>query len=138
MSSKAFKNSLTRSLNSVLRVRDNLGLAKAEVKFLTRTWTGKRPGEGSVSDVIIPVIPSPSIIDYSHKLAIVQAGAIRQGDLILKHLSKDKFSREELLNQTKSPAIESFWDVNGILYKGVSCTDHLFSWSLQIRPVTAG
>lgn len=131
------KDTLASSLKSALSVRDKLGLAKATVYLLTREWDGKRPGEGKSWDYRRKMNPSPTIRDYGHSLRIVEAGAIRQGDLILKHIDRE-LTREQILNLTDKPNIESYWEVNGRLYKAVKENDQLFYWTVQIRPTTGG
>jgi hypothetical protein len=120
-----------------LGVRDRLGLSKAAVSLLTKSWDGKKPGEGSCTESRMEMHPSPTIKDYGHDLRIVEAGAIRQGDLLLKHLDR-KLTREQILNQTDRASVESYWEIDGRLYKAVKEKDEIFYWSVQVRPTSGG
>lgn len=129
--------SLGKALDGALSVRDKLGLSKAQVVLVTRTWEGKVPGEGNASDVRKQILPSPTIKDYGHDIRIAEAGAIKQGDLIMKHLSKE-LTRQEILNQTDKKNVERFWEIDGRRYQGVKEKDHIVYWSLQVRPTVQG
>jgi hypothetical protein len=131
--SKSLTKSLSGSLKSALSVRDKLGLSKAQVVLVSRTWSGKAPGEGNASDERKQILPSPTIKDYGHDLRIVAAGAIQQGDLFLKHLPRE-LTRNEILNITEEKNQEQFWEIDGRRFQGVKEKDETFFWSLQVRP----
>lgn len=131
------KKALGGSLKSALSVRDKLGLSKAQVVLVTRKWSGAKPGEGNSRDDRKQILPSPTIKDYGHDLRIMDAGAVKQGDLFLKHLPRE-LTREEILNTTDKNNVECFWEVDGRRFQGVKEKDETFFWSLQIRPATGG
>ena len=127
---------LRSNINSILAIRDDLGAAKKPVLLVTRTWTGSEPGDGTFTDGEIPVLPSPAIKEFVDDYRIQEGGAVKQGDIRLKWISKQSFpTRAEIDCSVSSQKIEKFYKVGGVLYRVVQVGEQLLSWNVLLRRV---
>ncbi len=127
-------DSLIPNLDSVLGVRDSVGAVLHTVGILTRTWSGPKPGEGEPKDTIEKVSPTPGIVDYSHDLRLREGGMLRQGDIILRGLSKHKYPKEELIDcTTPKKSIEKFYLIDDRLYTVINVKEGYVTWNVQVR-----
>jgi hypothetical protein len=125
---------LKEDLNDILDIIDELGAYNYPLFFLTRTWSGVRAGEGTAKDVLTRVVPSPMIRDYSHDIRVQQGGAIQQGDLILRLLSKQSYPTQKHIDGSSDKLnVEKFYYINEGLYRVVSITENYLTWNVQIR-----
>lgn len=119
--------------DDILGLRDELGAIKEPVYLLTRKWTEKK-GVGLYSDMTETIFPTPYLVDYSHKLSVKEGGAIRQGDIILKHISKQRYPKEELIDCSVSDEkTEKWYKIGNRLYEVISVTQDYVYWNVQLR-----
>ena len=122
-------------MDDILGVRDDIGAIKnGPIYLLTRTWTGQK-GRGTFVDTQVQVLPSPHVVNFSHSLRLREGGMIKQGDIMLKHLSKQKYPTEDLLDcTTDNPStVEKFYYMDGNLYECISVLEDYVYWNVQIR-----
>ena len=122
-------------MDDILGVRDDIGAIKnGPIYLLTRTWTGQK-GRGTYVDTQVQVLPSPHVVNFSHSLRLREGGMIKQGDIMLKHLSKQKYPTEDLLDCTVTDpsTVEKFYYVDGSLYECISVLEDYVYWNVQIR-----
>lgn len=133
---------LADAIDCALQVRDDLGLQIHNVHIITRTKAvadseleGFGP-EGTIRDTKVQIFPTPKIVDYSHSLRTREGGGVRQGDLVLKQISKSKYSRADI-DCTKTPEqgdnIEKYYYINEELYTVISVTEKTMWWNVQVR-----
>lgn len=135
--------SIQKSLDPILSVRDILGAQKHNVFLLKRTKSASNPeldefnSIDPVDEIEKQILPSPRIVDYSHDKRLREGGNIKQGDLLLKMISKNSFpSRDEIECITPSKNIERYYYINDDLYNVVSVTEDYVWWNVQIRKAT--
>lgn len=127
-------SSLQSSVDSALGIRDQLGIKIHDVFLLTRTWTGTRPGDGSAKDSVEQLLPTPKIVDYSHNLRLQEGGTIRQGDIILKGVSKGEYPDESVIDgSSHHKNIEHFYLIDDRLYNVINVKENYFTWDVQLR-----
>jgi hypothetical protein len=115
-------------------VRDSIGAGLKEVSIVTRTWTGEAPGDGTASETKMQILPTPRIVDLSQSLKIAPGGAVQQGDIILKHVSKVTLPTEdEAACRSESRSVEKFWEIGSVLYQVISVTESHLTWNVQLR-----
>jgi hypothetical protein len=114
-----------------------MGAQLADVFFVTRTWTGTRPGDGNFTDVEEKMNPLPEIRDYSHSLRLLESGSIKQGDLLLVGVSRNKYPEEaKLLTTTDSKNTEKYYRIGKHFYRTIFIKERLVTWDIQVRKVT--
>ena len=127
---------LTAIADDIYGVRDDDGAAIQNVYLVTRTWTGTEPGDGTSTDVVAQMLPTPAIINLEHNFHIERAGRYKKGDLLLKGISKGTYSTQASVDlSSNDKAIEKFYRINGELYTMVSIKESYISWDVQIRKV---
>lgn len=128
---------LRENINDVLSIRDELGAAKQPVALVTRTWSGTEPGDGTFTDASTPVVPSPSILAYTDDYRIKEGGAVQQGDIKLKWISKQSFpDRAAVECAIEAQNIEKFYSVGGFMYRVIQVEEKLLSWNVLLRKVS--
>ena len=126
--------SVRENIDSVLKIRDDLGAIKAEVFFKTRSWDGGRLGLGVATETITQILPSPSITRFEHRYSMKEIGRSKDGDLLLKAISINKYPNEaDVLCRTNSKNIEKFYFIDGELYSPVSVEKKYFYWNVVVR-----
>lgn len=129
------RKSLLNCVDKILDIRENLGALLAETYFVTRTWSGERPGDGSYSDSITKVEPQPNIKDLSHDIRLMEGGAYKQGVLLLTGFSQNQYTEEDLRTQTDSKNVEKFIKVGDHYYSTIHVRQKLVTWNVQVRKV---
>ena len=120
--------------DEILGLRDDLGATKHLVFILTRTWSGTRLASGTATDTKIQILPTPFIVDFSHDLRVREGGKIKQGDLLLKHISKQSHPNESSIDASSSAKnIKKFYYINNRLYQVISITESYVYWNIQVR-----
>jgi hypothetical protein len=128
---------LRQTVNPILSIRDELGASKQPVSIVTRKWTGTEPGDGSYRDSELPLLPSPSIVDYSADYRVREGGAVQMGDIRLKWISKQSFPvRSEVDGSSSSHSIERFYKVGKDLYRVIHVEEKLLCWNITLRKVS--
>lgn len=128
--------SLLKSVDCILGIREGLGAELAEVYIITRTWAGERPGDGEFIDVSKDLRPWPHIVDLGHNINVAEAGSIKQGDLILKQISRNLFTELDLLTCTDIDNVEKFIKVGNHYYRTIHVKEKLLTWDVHIRKVS--
>lgn len=127
---------LTAVADSLIGIRDDIGAAIHQVYFLTRTWSGTQPGDGTPTDVAVLMNPSPGVGDLSHKFAVAEPGRYKQGDLQLKMVSKQAYSSEDTIRlKSTSRNVEKFYRINSELYTVVHVKENYIYWTVHIRRI---
>jgi hypothetical protein len=124
-------------IDSVLGIRDDIGAVLKPVYLVIRTWSGSVPGEGSYSDSEEQVLPSPYVVELNHSLRLMEGGAVKQGDVILKMISKSVYPLESSLDgKSTSRNIEKFYKIGEVYYQVISIKDNYLTWDVQVRRVS--
>lgn len=120
--------------DDILSLRDDIGAIKHHVYILHRIWTGTELGSGSATDTITQILPTPYIVDCSHSLRIKEGGKVKEGDLIIKNISKQSYTEEKeidcsVINKNE----EKYYYINERLYTVISVTSGYVTWNVQVR-----
>ncbi len=127
---------LKANINGTLGLRDSLGVGLKSVSIVTRTWSGAEIGSGTPTDVTVAMSPSPRIVDYSHDLRITEGGAVKQGDILLKMISKQSYPLVTDVDASTTQAnVEKFYNVGGKLYRVVKVREKHVTWNVLLRPL---
>lgn len=130
------RTNLTKCIDKVLEVKQNIGAIKADVSIITRTWTGRRPGDGTFTDVEKEIKPTPCILDFSHDIRLQSGGNYKAGDLMVTSVSRNKFPVEsELLTVTSVESVEKFIKVGPHFYRTISIKENFVTWNIHIRKI---
>ena len=127
------KKSLSKCIDSALSVRDSIGAAIHEVSLVQRCWSGETIGDGKHRDTVTKIVPTPEIREFAHHIMVQTGGAIQQGDILLKGISKNRYSREDLLYQTDDPTREKFYLIDDREYRIVNIVERLVTWDVLVR-----
>ena len=126
--------------DDILSIRDDLGAQKHLVKILKRKGSAVDSelddfnSVDPVDTIELEILPSPRIVDYSHSLRMKEGGKIRQGDLIVKMISKNAFPGRSTIDGTSADPSETFYYlVNNELYTVVNVTEDYTWWNVHIR-----
>ena len=120
--------------DDILGLRDELGAIKHPVFILTRTWSGTERGDGAPTDMTTQILPTPYVVDLSHNLNIREGGTIRQGDVLVKHISKQSYATEDLIDcSVPNKLTEKYYFINNKLYTVVSVTSDYVYWNVLLR-----
>lgn len=127
--------SLSGCIDKILGIREGIGAQLSYVDIVERTWSGQRQGDGTFTDVLTRIMPTPGIMDYSHNVNITEAGAVKSGDLILKGISP-KYTESQLKTITNTKNKEKFYKLGKHYYTCVNVVEKLVTWDVQIRKVS--
>lgn len=127
---------LLGSVDDILGVRDSVGAVLHPVFMVTRTWTGTQPGEGTFADVSVQVLPSPGIKEFSHDVRLREGGFIKQGDIILRGVSRNLYAESDIDNSTAAKNIEKFYQLDNRLYTVIHVKENYLTWDVQIRKLS--
>lgn len=127
-------NEILSCTDEILGLRDDLGAIKHLVYILTRVWSGTELGKGTALDSIAQILPTPYVVDYSHSLKIREGGKIKEGDIVLKMLSKQTYTEESMIDcSVTDKKTEKYYYINGRLYNVISVTSDYVYWNVHIR-----
>ena len=125
---------LIDDIDCILGIREEIGAQLKDVCILSRQWSGERIGDGRAFDTEVELSPSPYIVDLSHDIRGSEAGFIKQGDLLIKQISKNKFPTEDCIDGTvKNDTQEIFYKVGDFLYTVISVKERHLTWDIQVR-----
>lgn len=137
MTSQGLIDSLLDCSDCILSVRDTIGAVLKPQYFITRTWSGAEPGDGTAVDVPAQILPTGHIVDLSLNFRALEAGVVKQGDILLKMLSKHLYPTRSVFESTSTARnIEKFIKVGAILYETISIRERYLTWDLQLRPLS--
>jgi hypothetical protein len=120
--------------DDILGLRDDLGATKHLVYLFTRTWPATK-GVGIPVDAEVQVLPTPFLQDYSQDLRAREGGNVRQGDIIIKHISKQSYPTEDLVDCSVVDAkkVEKYYKINNRLYEVINVKEDYVYWNVQVR-----
>jgi hypothetical protein len=125
---------ISPELDEILLVREQLGADIAKVSLITRTWSGVQVGDGEPTEAEEEMHPAPRVVNLAHNVRLVPGGAVEQGDLILKMISKNKYPAKTDVNcQSTDDLVEKFYRVNGSDYRVIEVVEQYVTWDVQIR-----
>jgi hypothetical protein len=129
---------LLGDVDSILGIRDDLGVALHPVFIVTRTWSaGTELGEGDYSDTELQMLPSPRIKEFADDYKIKEGGAIQQGDIMLKMISKQSYpKRSDVDCSVDQQFIEKFYKINDIFYRVIFVWEQHVTWNVHLRRVS--
>lgn len=128
---------LKKSMDSVFAVRSQLGAVLHKVYLVTRTWSGTQIGDGEMTEEVTEVTPSPGIKDYSHSIRLQAGGNVKQGDLIIHTISKNRYPNEsDLDGSSDNPLIEKLYKIGDIYYRAISVVENHLTWNVQVRKLS--
>jgi hypothetical protein len=120
--------------DDILGLRDDLGAIKHHVYIVTRTWPATK-GVGSYVETVEQVLPTPFLQDYSQDLRVREGGNIRQGDIMIKHISKQSYPLEVAVDCSvdDSKKVEKYYKINNRLYEVINVKEEYVYWNVQVR-----
>lgn len=122
------------NLNSILGLRDSLGVAKGLIYLITRTWEGEELGAGEYFDEKVQMLPTPYIYKLSAEDKIPEGGLIKRGDIILRQISMQSYPTEDLINGVSLiPNVEKLYEVDGELCRVIDVTKKHVVWTVIVR-----
>lgn len=143
-----YPNGLVKSLlpvvDQILGVRDSIGAVIQPVSFLTRTFyldaaktlPAKQPEGKYATDVVVQMLPTPSLKAFAQDIRLREGGAIKSGDLILKGVSGNKFKQSDLDGSSPAPNVLKLFLVGDKLYQVVNVSQRYVTFDVQIRELT--
>lgn len=130
-------NRLKLHTDSVLAVRDSIGAQLHLVYRVTRTWTGKQIGDGAATDSTEQILPTPAIKEFAHDLRLQEGGVIRQGDILLKGLSKNLYpNKSDVDGSTGSLLVQRYYALDDSLYTVINVKENYVTWDVLVRKVS--
>jgi hypothetical protein len=130
-------DSLLPAIDSILGVRDDIGAVIQPVYLVTRTWSGTRVGDGTAVDEEAQVLPSPGLKTFAHDVRIREGGAIKQGDIILQNVSKNRYIESDLDGSSTATNVEKFFRVGDYLYQSINVAEKYVTFDVQIRRLSS-
>jgi hypothetical protein len=131
-------NGLRANVNSILGLRDSLGVQKGLVYLVTRTWSGDELGAGTETVVKTQMLPTPYIYVFTGDRKIPEGGVIKQGDIILRQISQQSYPTENLIDGSSTdPKVEKLYEVDGSLYRVIEVTKKHVTWKVILRRLSS-
>ena len=128
---------LTAGLDDILGVRDEIGAVIKPVHFVTRTWAGSEPGDGAAVDTKTQLLPSPRIVEFVDDDKIKEGGAIQQGDIMLKMISKQSYPTRSMVDGTSdSLSIEKLYQIGTDFYRVIKVKEKYVTWEVLVRKLS--
>lgn len=130
--------------NSILGIRDSIGAVIQPVYFLTRTWytdgtftsASTNAGEGVAKDNVKQMLPSPQIVQLKQDLRLKEGGMAKNGDIMLKMISRDSYHESDLDGSSTAGNVEQLYVVGVKVYQVISVTESYVTWNVTIRELT--
>jgi hypothetical protein len=124
---------ILENIDSYLGLRDELGAIKEPIYILTRVWSTEK-GQGSPVDTQARILPTPQLVDLSHSMKLREGGVIKQGDILLKMISKKSYPLEADINcEVSGELTEKWYLIKGETYEVVSITQDYVWWNVLLR-----
>lgn len=125
---------LIGDIDSILGVRDDIGAELKHVYLVTRTWSGMEIGDGTSTEVVTQMLPTPRIVELMDDYRIREGGAFQQGDVLLKMVSKQSYvARTDVDCFSNNPSVEKFYRINDIDYRVINVQEKHVTWNVQLR-----
>ena len=124
---------ILEDIDDILKLRDELGAVKKPVYLFTWIWPQEK-GQGSPAQTIVQMLPSPYVINFSHSSKVQEGGSWKQGDLLLKHISKKSYPLEADVDCTVGDEVTEKWYlIDGYRYEVISVVEDYVYWNVQVR-----
>ena len=83
------------------------------------------------------ILPSPRIVRFAQDLRLKEGGMIKQGDVQIKGISKNKY-RLPALDVTTSGAMNvlRLYQIGDKLYQVINVTEQYVTWDVMLRELT--
>lgn len=123
--------------DSLYGVRDDIGAVLEPVYLVTRTWSGAAPGDGTFTDAIQHVLPSPAIAELTSSWKLREIG-LQEGSsaTMLSGISKQSWPTRDMVDCTSTAAnVEKFYQIAGKLYYVKQVKENYISWTVFITKV---
>ncbi len=121
--------------DGILGLRDDLCATKnGPIYILTRVWDGEK-GRGEPCDTIEQVLPSPFLANFTHSLRLREGGTIKQGDIMLKYISKQAYPTEDLIDCSVEEPLttERYYFFDNNFYECISVEQSYVYWNVLVR-----
>lgn len=126
--------SMTGCVDSILSIREKLGADLRHVYLVTRTWTGRTPGEGTYTDAVEEIKPVPALRELKHDRRVKDGGTATEGDLLIYHISKNQYPTDDLLSCASSAKnIEKFYKIGKFTYTVLKIQERYITWDIEVR-----
>lgn len=136
MSSGAAIEGIRGSLDSILGVRDKIALLHP-VYLVTRTWPEGIIGRGEYTEDARQMLPSPGIKRFATDLRLREGGVVKQGDVLLKAISKNKYPAladiDCSVDPETQPGVERFYRINDEEFSVVVPEEKYLTWEVLLR-----
>jgi hypothetical protein len=122
--------------DKIFEIRDKLGAALRPVYVVTRTWTGRAPGEGTMTEVVQELTPVPGIRDIAHDRLVKEGGTATEGDLIVYHISKRKYAESDINCKSAAKNVVKLFKIGTEFYRVIHVHERYVSWDVHVRRLT--
>lgn len=126
--------SMIGNIDSILAVRDSIGAPIQHSYLVTRSWSGGKLGLGDPVETKQQILPSPRVVQFAADSKFFDGGVIKQGDILLKMISKNKYPTENLLDcVAESEAVEKFYVVGDVEFQILNLREKHLTWDAHLR-----
>lgn len=129
--------------DAILGVRDSIGAVIRPVYFVTRTWykdqnhtIQSNDKSGFAQDVTAQMLPSPQIVDLTQEIRAREGGVVKNGDIMLKSVSRNSFNESQLDGSSSSKSVEKLFMVGVKMYQVVKVTEKYVTWNVVLKELT--
>ena len=143
MSGNGLIATLLPNVDAILGVRDSIGAVIQPTYFLTRTWytdttytTQSTSKAGFAKDVTVQMLPSPQIVDLKQQIKTKSGGVVKNGDIMLKGVSRNSFNESALDGSSSAKNIEKLYVVGVKVYQVVDITEKYVTWNIVLKELT--
>lgn len=123
---------LIDNVDSILSLRDEIGAVKSPVFIVTRVWNETK-GIGQPTETRVQILPSPRIVELSHDMRLREGGFMKQGDVILKMISKESYKESDIDLSVPNDKTEKFYLIKNSLFEIISVVDKYVVFQVHIR-----
>lgn len=125
---------LRKNINSVLKLRDKLGVGKDSVYLVTQSWSGDQIGAGKLTETKVQMLPTPYVFKFGATRKIPEGGMIKGGDILLRNVSMQSYPTEELIDGSSTEKnVEKLYEVDGNLYRVIEVEKQHVAWKVLLR-----
>lgn len=130
------RDDLQPCVDSARSIVDELGLRPHVVIIRTRTWSGGRPGSGTVTTADVTIDPAPRVRGVSPRLVHAAPGKYEDGDRLVDKISR-AYTEAQLAGTGLTAAQERWVLIDGDAYRIIGEPEERnFEWRLQVRRIT--
>lgn len=121
-------------IDCALAAVEEMGLSIGPVKIIKRVWSGKKLGEGNVTDTVVQISPTPRIQQIKENHRNKEGGLEKRADVLLKMISKSKYpTKDELELISENKNTELYYMINEDLYELVEVIEKIAYWNILIK-----